>query len=466
MKKILLTMMTIAVLGIAWTSCSKGDPYDPTRKDKDSYDRLFLSYVGGTIHPDQDWGFGATARKASSRGQETGFFVDDFDKAHADAFTEDFYKETIGYLPLNTKVTESDIVMTNYEFVSTGDTYFDIFFSDTKADIEIGYYYYNPDGQKTSDRKEVKLVGAFATDQPVQGYFRYFNSQDRERTPAADYGEKVWIAAGDGQTWCRQFHIEPGDIPAGYRFGLYTKNNGVTSYTNKFLNASDDPRLAIVNGTKVKTAFSNINTSYIVGLEDGADSDCNDILISIVEANQKQLPQIVVPEKEPEPTPVAWYRVLAEDLNVTGENSDFDFNDIVLDVALTADGADCILQAAGATLPIRINGNDALEVHKLFGVAGDVMVNTNAESKGLKGATRAPYSFSISGSFSTVNDVRLEVQKNGTWIELRATRGEPACKICVNKDFQYPSEQESLKAKYPDFIGWVQNLSDWAGSIK
>lgn len=456
MKKILLTVLTMAVLSIAWTSCSKSDPYEPSYVDKETYNKLFLSYVGGEIHPDQDWGFDATARKASTRGQEAGFFIDDFDKAHADAFTEDFYNETIGYLPLNTKVKESDIVMTNYEFVSTGDTYFDIFFSDTKSDLEIGYYYYNPNGQKTSDRKEVKLVGAFATAQSKEGYFRYFNSQERERIPAADLGEEIWKSTGDGQTWCRQFHIEPGDIPAGYRFGLYTKNNGVTSYTNKYLNASGEPCLAIVNGTKVKTKESNIATSYIVGLEDGADHDCNDILISIVEVNQKKLPEIVTPEKEPEPT----WRVIAEDLSVK-ENSDFDFNDIVLDVKLTDTGADCVLQAAGGTLPLRINGDNNLEVHKLFNVDQNVLVNTNADKKGLKSAKKDPVTFSITGSFSSVKDVKIEVNKGKPnapeWIPLYADKGGPACKILVETTFKWPDERESIKNVYPKFVNWAKD---------
>ena len=67
------------------------------------------------------------------------------------------------------------------------------------------------------------------------------------------------------------------------------------------------------------------------------------------------------------PTPETW-RVIAEDLSAS-ENTDFDFNDVVLDVTLTEDGADCVLQAAGGQLPIRINGENGgklLEVHEMF----------------------------------------------------------------------------------------------------
>ena len=110
--------------------------------------------------------------------------------------------------------------------------------------------------------------------------------------------------------------------------------------------------------------------------------------------------------------PSPYYRIIGEDLSATSD-TDFDFNDVVLDVKITDKGADCILQAAGGTLPIRINGQDGPEVHELFGVDTDVMVNTNAEKKGLKGKSGLPaVSFSITGKFSSADDVKIEVKKD------------------------------------------------------
>ena len=171
-------------------------------------------------------------------------------------------------------------------------------------------------------------------------------------------------------------------------------------------------------------------------------------------------PLLVEPAK-PTPVQTTW-RVIAEDLSVQ-DNTDFDFNDIVLDVTLTNSGADCVLQAAGGTLPIRINGDNNLEVHKLFGVNQDVLVNTKAEKKGLKGATKDPVKFSITGSFSSVKDVKIEVNKGKPnepkWIELYAGKGEPACKILVKNTFLWPDERESIKEVYPKFINWVKDPS-------
>ena len=157
------------------------------------------------------------------------------------------------------------------------------------------------------------------------------------------------------------------------------------------------------------------------------------------------------------PTPETW-RVIAEDLSAS-ENTDFDFNDVVLDVTLTEDGADCVLQAAGGQLPIRINGENGgklLEVHEMFGVDQKTMVNTNADKKGLPSAKKDSVPFSIKGSFSSVKEVLIEVKKeDGKWHPLYADTGKPACKILVDTAFKWLDEKESLKVVYPKFTDYV-----------
>jgi hypothetical protein len=154
------------------------------------------------------------------------------------------------------------------------------------------------------------------------------------------------------------------------------------------------------------------------------------------------------------------WRVIGEDLSAS-ENTDFDFNDIVLDVTLTKEGADCVLQAAGGQLPIRINGENGgklLEVHEMFGVDQKTMVNTNADKKGLPSAKKDPVSFSITGSFSSVKDVKIEVKKqDGKWHELYAKTGDSACKILADTTFKWPDEQQSIKEVYPKFEDWVKD---------
>ena len=84
------------------------------------------------------------------------------------------------------------------------------------------------------------------------------------------------------------------------------------------------------------------------------------------------------------------------------------------------------------------------------------MVNTNAP----KGVKKDPVKFSITsitGSFKSVKDVKIEVKKDGNWHELYAKTGESACKILVTTDFVWPDEQQSIKAKYPKFVDWVKD---------
>ena len=149
--------------------------------------------------------------------------------------------------------------------------------------------------------------------------------------------------------------------------------------------------------------------------------------------------------------------MIAEDLSAS-ENTDFDFNDVVLDVTLTEDGADCVLQAAGGQLPIRINGENGgklLEVHEMFGVDQKTMVNTNADKKGLPSAKKDSVSFPIKGTFKSVDDIVIQVYKNGDWHKLYAKQGDSACKILVDPTFPWPDEKESLKAVYPKFTNYV-----------
>ena len=94
-----------------------------------------------------------------------------------------------------------------------------------------------------------------------------------------------------------------------------------------------------------------------------------------------------------EPKPI---RVIAEDLSAS-EGSDFDFNDVVFDIQLNwpAQGQHTItLQAAGGKLPLCIGElEDENEVHKLFGVNINTMVNTEDWT-----AHKDPYKFTISGT--------------------------------------------------------------------
>ena len=158
-------------------------------------------------------------------------------------------------------------------------------------------------------------------------------------------------------------------------------------------------------------------------------------------------------------------RVIAEDLTYGQDlDTDFDFNDVVFDVCLKANETKIRLKAAGGTLPLIIgvenpdNNQNYLsnEVHNLFGVAVNVMVNTNADLKGLSSASKEDAFLTLNKAYTNAKDIPVYVKKNGTWVELTAVRGEPASKIGVGLDYVWVNERESLKGTYDEFVKWVE----------
>ena len=156
-------------------------------------------------------------------------------------------------------------------------------------------------------------------------------------------------------------------------------------------------------------------------------------------------------------------RIIAEDLSAAGD-TDFDFNDVVLDVTF-GNPATVILTHAGGTLPLTVNGH---EVHKLFGVwQGDDAINENTPLQQMVNTGKGPtkpsvdltnvLNVSINSRSEADSRLKLEVYKNGSWIEMTSPKGEPACKLAVGQDFTVLGERQSIKRAYPNFLSWVEN---------
>lgn len=173
-------------------------------------------------------------------------------------------------------------------------------------------------------------------------------------------------------------------------------------------------------------------------------------------------------------------RIIAEDLTATAEEkSDWDFNDVVFDVKFTSDdAAEITLVAAGGTLPLIVGVNNPEddkdyyenEVHYLFGVPVNYMVNTNAEAKNLNGGApenAAPkLNLTIPGvKASNGKLIPIHVKKSlkgggKHWFELTAEKGHPASKLAVNSKsskFTICDEREYILTRYPNFLNWVVN---------
>ena len=155
-------------------------------------------------------------------------------------------------------------------------------------------------------------------------------------------------------------------------------------------------------------------------------------------------------------------RIIAEDLSAS-EGSDFDFNDVVFDVKYgypAGDKTTIILQAAGGKLPLRIGVLDEEhEVHKLFGVSLNTMVNTEDWT-----AHKDPVTFTIDGQYGSwnINNLPIWVQKGSDWVELTAHKGRAASKIAVSTDYKWVKELQDISKAYKNFDTYVTNCTpEW-----
>lgn len=150
------------------------------------------------------------------------------------------------------------------------------------------------------------------------------------------------------------------------------------------------------------------------------------------------------------------YRVIAEDLSAS-EAGDFDFNDVVFDVVKAEGGKTTLkLICAGGTLPLRVMG---IEVHGLFGETTPNASGTYKMYNTGSGPTVDPVTFEVDGEYTTpeqIKNIKIEVLKNNKWMELKATRGEAACKILVDDTFTPVPERTNIANAYMRFTDYVQ----------
>ena len=158
-------------------------------------------------------------------------------------------------------------------------------------------------------------------------------------------------------------------------------------------------------------------------------------------------------------TPVRYnnvYRIIAEDL---GDTDDFDFNDVVFDVKfvyrwennVNDNVAEITLIAAGGTLPLSIcYGDQEVEVHEMFGVNSNVMVNTGA------GASANKVTFDLIGC-TNLNDIKVKVGGQEAAYYLKAEVGKAPQMLCVGTDYVPTKERQGIDEKYPKFKEYVNN---------
>lgn len=191
-------------------------------------------------------------------------------------------------------------------------------------------------------------------------------------------------------------------------------------------------------------SIQEINGSYYVGFDfeangqnpnqqEAADGIYNDWIVKICPAVYKNTK-----------------RIIAEDLGSIG---DFDFNDVVFDVAILSDATVITLQAAGGTLPLYIQvGSEQREVHEAFGVSLATMVNTGLSSQ------KNPVMFRLPAC-NDVGEVNVVINNQNATNTLKAEIGKAPQKICVEVSYEWTNECQSIEDKYPGFLDYVGNPS-------
>lgn len=147
-------------------------------------------------------------------------------------------------------------------------------------------------------------------------------------------------------------------------------------------------------------------------------------------------------------------RVMCEDLGTT---DDFDFNDVVFDVAYineyypeVATYAVITLQAAGGVLPLYVQAN---EVHRQF-EGGNFNGNYSMINTGI--VKRNPVMFRKKVQSTNPNDIEVKVNGLlGIEYNIVTTTGRVPYKICVPIDVEWTEERQNISDKYPHFKEWI-----------
>lgn len=459
MKKYLMTGMAAIMFCGVFTSCSHETDYSDVQiqnqqqQIQDAYEQAFISRFGKPS-PTLDWGFGLKRTSGASRAANAFTRANDVSYTVSQGYDESYTKDYFDAIKANMPEWGPTTGSKNYEFVSKGSFEFSVIFSCTSAADEVGFYYYDPSNQTIDDRTEVRFVENM---QQPGNYYQIRKKNNTVATPGPQDGYGIWNNPDVSTIEAKVFTI---NVPVGYRVGFWIDNpDWVRFYSNQSLNPDQDYYSSVVDLDE---------NTFLVGLEDWyhGDYDCNDIIISV-----KKGPKIIIPEPDYEEI-----RVMAEDLSV-GQETDFDFNDIVFDVRryikdtqdYSKDEVVIILQAAGGTLPLYILDEDH-EVHTLFDVDPDVMVNTNAQARGMKGADRSPIFIRVNNPNqygTTIGDIAKNIPvwviKNGVPCPLSVpnpTEGI-ASRIGVGTDYEWCDERQDIDDKYSITEGGISLFGEW-----
>ena len=449
MKKYLMTGMAALAICAAFTSCSKDtDVYNPNQKAEDvklTYDQAFVK-VFGQPAADQDWGFGSrsntrTAYTNSNMWEDDGLTV-------PAAITDREYEVVMNYFRTTPNPQSETVDIHNYFIQNVG--YTDHTYPGEGVELKDNNGHDVTITNPGRTQMDYIFVGpgaeATAWNDPTPKPFTWNEGDDHVNNFNANSGEIQYIKYS-GSEWFG-FHDSYG---AGYSTPGHGDNGKYCAVNRNFVIRFIDVDGEV--GCYVGFNYESGKTSEGWRLEPDAYFD--DRVIKLVPGEGFNI-------EEPDYT----IRVIGEDLTF-GEDldTDFDFNDVVFDVATNLPKTWIKIKAAGGTLPLIIGvenpdnaqSYDDYEIHHLLGYNNtSVMINTNADLKGLNSGTAEDVEIELTKAYANAKDIPVYVKKDGAWVELKAEMGEPASKLGVDTNFRWCNERSSLKGDYPLFVQWVE----------
>lgn len=418
MRKQLMTGVAAAAICLGLASCSR---YDYTLISEGeqayvNYENAFIEKFGEPA-PDQTWGFGSA--DANGGGVAQGAATRTANPNSNQWFDE---KEKNYKKPADITQAEINHVMK-------------WFATHTKADgqtLDINNYFIQQIGYSGDSYRVTDKNGA---------------SHSIESKNHMDYIFANLDANGSSTDHVNNFNASSGSI--------MLMENSETKYGFGFQDSwGSDDKFVTQNYLMAEIDVPGVGKGWYVGLDYQTKKSGEEIDLKPNGKYDDRVMKIVPAVKNPLKCDI---RIIAEDLSAS-EGSDFDFNDVVFDVKYgypEGNKTTIILQAAGGKLPLCIGVLDKdHEVHNLFGVSLNTMVNTEDWT-----AHKDPVPFIIDGQYGSwnINNLPIWVQKGSDWVLLTAPQGKAASKIAVSTDYKWVKELQDISDAYKKFDTYVKS---------
>ena len=427
-----MTGIAAVAMCAAFTSCSKDLGYEQTNSEQAvvaNYEAAFIKAFGQPA-PNQDWGFGATRGITRSKDDNSCGSCIKPDMTNFPNYSSQYPNYT----------TPAPITADERAYVKK-------WFED---------HHGFTDGLNISNFYVQQVWG-----QANKEYTVYYNHYDENymnnhqgatsnwyQDDYKDYATMDYLCCGDGTNYTHSLDFNANNDGSGWEM-VYMQNSSALSFKYKSSWSSEEFKLFKCAEIDVP----GIGKGWYVGFCCyGEKYDNGDRKLNYYDKQKQICDDWIVKIVPGEPIIVNYQgRIMAEDLTVrpNGKASDFDFNDVVFDWKIDGRVATIQLRAIGGTLPLYVGGK---EVHRQFGVAPNVMVNTGVTTEN----EPAAYTYTFpEGTDPLPINIPIVVTRSTGDVTLEAEMGKVASKINVPTSTSWVREYMDIKNAYPDFVGWV-----------